>query len=544
MVTIPALLLAQPDQPFTGAESEPRHDDRESVALEAEVRRLGVALEALERSPAPGELRAMQKLAHDVTARAEQSGYAEVANAVFHIEDALTAIVDGELETNEATRRQINAAFRSARAACAMRLVEASNSEAAGLRGSLLLVVKDEALVQEITRAASRRKFLASSATGPDEARDIAGAATFSGVIMDFDADSVEQSQALALLLRELPGTRHCPLIVVAENPSFALRLAAARSRATLVLPKPISGDKLVAALQSLDVRDTPEHPRLLLLSDEGEARSLDEALMPLGMTVSPFHDGEQIVEALEATQPAALIIDRQAARADDVCRIVRAIPRWRDLPILLRVTSEIARLAAYEAGADDALADTASNRELVARLQVRLERTRMFREQSNRDPLTGLLTRRALTESMLARLAEARRAKRHLSICFLDLDRFKLVNDTYGHAVGDKVLASFGALLGSRFRLPDLRGRWGGEEFLVAFYGEWAESAREILSRVTAEFSHMTFDGGAGRSFQVTVSGGIATYPVDGEGLEDLVLIADQRLYAAKQAGRNRIRI
>jgi diguanylate cyclase (GGDEF)-like protein len=97
---------------------------------------------------------------------------------------------------------------------------------------------------------------------------------------------------------------------------------------------------------------------------------------------------------------------------------------------------------------------------------------------------------------------------------------------------------------LGTRFRLQDLRGRWGGEEFIIAFYGEWAESAREILSRVTAEFAKITFDGGQDRRFNVTVSGGIATYPIDGRTLEELVGVADQRLYAAKQAGRNRIRI
>ncbi|HEY3665050.1 MAG TPA: diguanylate cyclase, partial [Polyangiaceae bacterium] len=197
-----------------------------------------------------------------------------------------------------------------------------------------------------------------------------------------------------------------------------------------------------------------------------------------------------------------------------------------------------------YDAGADDALSEQSSDRELIGRLRVRLERTRVFREQSNRDPLTGLLTRRAFTESMQARLAEAERSKRHLSLCFLDLDRFKTINDTYGHVVGDKVLSSFGTLLGARFRLPDLRGRWGGEEFVVAFYGEWAESAREILARVSAEFSNMTFDGGSTVSFRVTVSGGIAAFPVDGQTLDELVLVADQRLYAAKLAGRNRIRI
>ena len=125
-----------------------------------------------------------------------------------------------------------------------------------------------------------------------------------------------------------------------------------------------------------------------------------------------------------------------------------------------------------------------------------------------------------------------------------MDVDRFKSVNDTYGHGVGDKVLAAFGALLGTRFRLQDLRGRWGGEEFIIAFYGEWAESAREILARVSGEFAKITFDGGEGRAFNVTISGGIATYPIDGRALDELVAVADQRLYAAKQAGRNRIKI
>ena len=362
---------------------------------------------------------------------------------------------------------------------------------------------------------------------------------------MDFDDDAPEASRALALSLREMLAGRPCPLVVLAKTPSYALRLAAAESRAAILMPKPVVGDKLMAMLESLEVRDKPERPRLLLLSaDELEARRLEELLTTLGLTMNTFSEREQIVEALDAVQPAALLIDRNQEHSDLVCRLVRAIPRWRDLPILVRVKGEQGRLVAYDAGADDALSEQSSDQELIRRLRVRLERTRVFREQSNRDSLTGLLTRRAFTESMQARLAEAERSKRHLSVCFLDLDRFKSVNDTYGHAVGDKVLAGFGALLGSRFRLPDLRGRWGGEEFVVAFYGEWAESAREILARVTAEFSNMSFDGGSPGGFQVTVSGGIAAYPVDGQTLDELVLVADQRLYAAKLAGRNRIRI
>lgn len=542
MVSRPAVRLSQP------AESAPgslRALDNPTATLEADVRALGVALDAARRATSKDDLRVSQKVAHDVMVRAEQNSFAEVANAVFQIEDALAAMADGEIEINEVTWRQVDAAYRAARAACDVQLPALPSSDAAMPQGRILLVVRDEQLAEEIARAASRRKYSVSIATTPDEARDMARDGSFSGLLIDFDDEPIEIMRGLSLELRQLLSARHCPLVVLAKSPGYALRLAAAESRAALLLPKPTSGDKLMALLESLDVRDKPERPRLLLLtSDEAEARRLTEIFEPQGLTLNAFSEREQIVETLDATQPAALIIDRDQAGAEHVCRLVRAMPRWRDLPIVVRVQGEQGRLVAYDAGADDALSEHASDREMIGRLRVRLERTRVFREQSSRDPLTGLLTRRAFTESMQARLAEAERAKRHLSVCFLDIDRFKSINDTYGHAVGDKVLASFGSLLGARFRLPDLRGRWGGEEFVVAFYGEWAESAREILSRVTAEFSNMSFDGGRLPAFRVTVSGGIATFPVDGQTLDDLVLIADQRLYAAKLAGRNRIRI
>jgi diguanylate cyclase (GGDEF)-like protein len=513
--------------------------------LDADVRALGSALDASRRSSSKDDLRVSQKVAHDVMIRAEQQAFTEVANAVFHIEDALTAMADGELEANDATWRQIDAAFRAACAACEIQAAPSSSAEGGLARGRILLVVRDERIAEDVARAALRRKFSVCTARNPAEAYAMAAAGGYSGLVMDFDDAAPEASQALAASLRETLSGRPCPLLVIAQAPSYALRVAAAESRAAILLPKPIVGDKLMAMLESLEVREKPERPRLLLLSsDEQEGERLDALLTPLGLTINTFNEREQIVETLDATQPAALLIDRNQEHSDVVCRLIRAIPRWRDLPILVRVKGEQGRLVAYDAGADDALSEQSSDRELIGRLRVRLERTRVFREQSNRDPLTGLLTRRAFTESMQARLAEAERSKRHLSLCFLDLDRFKTINDTYGHVVGDKVLSSFGTLLGARFRLPDLRGRWGGEEFVVAFYGEWAESAREILARVSAEFSNMTFDGGSTGSFRVTVSGGIAAFPVDGQTLDELVLVADQRLYAAKLAGRNRIRI
>jgi diguanylate cyclase (GGDEF)-like protein len=364
-----------------------------------------------------------------------------------------------------------------------------------------------------------------------------------SALIIELHSDEAEAFAESLTLLR----TRHArmALLVLSEDGSYGARTASARLGAVLHFVLPTSAEKIATALDTLDIGTLQERPRVLALALNGSIDWLRDPLEAAGMELKVFHHPELVLEALDASQPSALVLDQAGNASQLMCRLVRAVPHWRDLPILARANAGSETwLAGFEAGADDMLPLGIAPHELMARLRVRLDRTRVFREQSNRDLLTGLLTRRAFTESVLARIAEAQRSRRHLSLCLMDVDRFKLVNDTYGHGVGDKVLSAFGALLGTRFRLQDLRGRWGGEEFIIAFYGEWAESAREILSRVTAEFAKITFDGGQDRRFNVTVSGGIATYPIDGRTLEELVGVADQRLYAAKQAGRNRIRI
>ncbi|MBM4291125.1 MAG: GGDEF domain-containing protein [Deltaproteobacteria bacterium] len=199
-------------------------------------------------------------------------------------------------------------------------------------------------------------------------------------------------------------------------------------------------------------------------------------------------------------------------------------------------------RVAAYRSGADDYLSRRADRAVLKACLESRLERSRLIQDRADRDGLTGLLLRRAFNDALQARLAAARRQGHSVSVCLIDLDHFKSVNDTYGHIAGDRVLASMGRLLSSSFRVEDLRGRWGGEEFMVAFSGEGAESARVILERARREFVRFYFDGEHGERFQSTFSAGVATFPEHGQTIEDLFKVADERLYKVKEAGRNRV--
>jgi diguanylate cyclase (GGDEF)-like protein len=123
-----------------------------------------------------------------------------------------------------------------------------------------------------------------------------------------------------------------------------------------------------------------------------------------------------------------------------------------------------------------------------------------------------------------------------------LDLDRFKQVNDQHGHLAGDRVLGELGRRLRRSFRAEDLRGRWGGEEFVLALVAAPATEAQAVTTRVLEEFREQTFTGDHGETFRSSFSGGIATFPADGTTLEQLLQVADRRLYAAKSAGRDRL--
>jgi diguanylate cyclase (GGDEF)-like protein len=177
-----------------------------------------------------------------------------------------------------------------------------------------------------------------------------------------------------------------------------------------------------------------------------------------------------------------------------------------------------------------------------MARVRVRLDRRRLLREMTERDPLTRCMSRRALIDALASRLSEARRHGRPLSLSLLDVDRFKRVNDAYGHLVGDQVLLALGRLLNERFRLEDLRGRWGGEEFVIVFPNESASTAASVLARVLDEFRSLRFRSEHGERFSVTFSAGVASFPSDGSSVDALIGAADRRLYEAKEGGRGKV--
>lgn len=162
-------------------------------------------------------------------------------------------------------------------------------------------------------------------------------------------------------------------------------------------------------------------------------------------------------------------------------------------------------------------------------------------RREASLDPLTGVFNRRTLGETMDAMFARAEREDDELSVMIVDLDRFKEVNDVYGHAAGDEVLRAAAACLRHHLRGSDHVGRWGGDEFLVVLDGASALAAKPVADRLRQAFA----DNPAVRG--VTMSIGIAdrsVLPADRRELAALIEEADACLYRSKRAGRNRTSI
>jgi diguanylate cyclase (GGDEF)-like protein len=183
---------------------------------------------------------------------------------------------------------------------------------------------------------------------------------------------------------------------------------------------------------------------------------------------------------------------------------------------------------------------------ELNAQLQAKVAETEQLhqalREQALRDPLTGLHNRRYLFEAGPGLLELARRNQRIACVALLDLDHFKLLNDTYGHQAGDQVLRRFAALMKDTLRKSDILCRYGGEEFVAVMPDMDADQAEAVLARLLQSLQQLPPEPGRRRIPSGSFSAGIAVFPRHGNTLEKLLSRADKALYTAKHQGRARI--
>ncbi|RAL24822.1 hypothetical protein DL240_01015 [Lujinxingia litoralis] len=426
----------------------------------------------------------------------------------------------------------------------------ALNSAGEGRALTVVVIDSDEAYLKRVERFAEQFMIPLRSATTVDEACYKVQTPLLAGVLLTLQPSMSRARQAEDIRrLQEASELKHLPLALACPEETSLDRVHGLWAGASQIVAKPVSAVSFSQIAQRLAISRRAHQSCALILDPEGDFAS--EVARHLGEQDVAVHyrpDASSIFDELERHRPDLLLMNAELPGISpfDLCRSLRAVPRWQDLPIVLfsSTASSSARLAAYEAGADDFILSNLSRNELLARLNVRMTRARQARERADRDVLTGLLTRRAFLEQLAARMAEVTRHHRRLVFAILDVDHFKRVNDHHGHPAGDRVLATLGRLLQDRFRIEDLRARWGGEEFVVVLVDEAIDTSARALQRVHDELCAMQFEGESGRAFSVSFSAGLAAYPDDGGDAEALLSVADARLLRAKRAGRRRIEI
>jgi len=292
---------------------------------------------------------------------------------------------------------------------------------------------------------------------------------------------------------------------------------------------------------------------RILIADGSGDAgRMLRLPLEAEGFPVTLAHDAQDAMSRLHAEPHHVVLLDVELpGGALDLLDAMKTDPDLAGTSVVaLSENPESPHtVEALERGAMDVLGKPAGAVEVVARtrsalrawqLQHRLrEGNERLTELAATDDLTGLLTRRFLESHLRGLVASAGRHGRPLSVVMVDLDGFKAINDTHGHAVGDYVLRTVVDRMRSRLRSEDLLGRWGGDEMMLVLPEidlNGAVTAAEGLRRTVAG-TEVSVDG---QRIAITISAGAAEW--NGEDAHELIERADAALYDAKAAGRDRV--
>jgi diguanylate cyclase (GGDEF)-like protein len=336
------------------------------------------------------------------------------------------------------------------------------------------------------------------------------------------------------------------PLLVITTQDDFVTHLEAVRVGALGFFTKPVDITQLENRLERCFAQQQGEPYRVMIIDDDRELASrFSLILRDANMLVEMLHEPSKIFDRMRSFNPEVVLLDvsMPCCTGPELAQIIRMNDDWLRVPIvyLSAETDNNRQMNALIKAGDDFLTKPISDNALIAAVFSRAQRARLLSNALSRDSLTGLLKHGDIKEQVGIELERAQRSGKPASVAMLDIDFFKKVNDSYGHAAGDNVIRALANLLRQRLRRVDSLGRYGGEEFLVVLPDCPAEQARRILDEIRQRFAELHFMAGE-QQFSATLSAGIACTSDDSAQANDLLERADRALYAAKHGGRNQV--
>ncbi|NET35459.1 MAG: diguanylate cyclase [Cyanothece sp. SIO1E1] len=299
-----------------------------------------------------------------------------------------------------------------------------------------------------------------------------------------------------------------------------------------------------------------PEEFLVLVVDDIGtNCQVIGNILKEAGYATTFATNGQHALDCLKTVNPDLILLDLVMPEMDglQVCEKLKAVPDHSQIPVIFLTASNQKDhlLQAFERGAVDYVTKPFDTPELLARVGTHLE-LKSTRDQLNKvieemgvlaitDPLTGVLNRRHLLEIAEKELARTHRYSRQFSVLMLDIDHFKQINDTCGHAVGDEAIKTIAKAAVFSLREGDSFGRFGGEEFVALLPETNVDQAFEVAEQIRNTVAKVSIPA-RGRIARLTVSIGIASHNPEDRSIDALLKRADDALYEAKRQGRNRV--
>lgn len=421
---------------------------------------------------------------------------------------------------------------------------------ASGQPARIWVVDDDELLGGELARLLAQFGYVTRLFTRFDDANAAARAGERPDIlILDVLFPDENLNATEALFRGSALDTLGCPLLFVTAFSDFPSQLRAARLGASGFMEKPLDVPKLVDRLERMhDTSPATPHQVLIVDDDVDLAEHYRLVLTAAGMEVAVENLPEQVMERVATFRPELLLLDMYMPgyTGPELATVIRYRDEWLSLPIvyLSAETDLDKQIKALGHGADDFLTKSISDAQLLASVRVRVARSRQLADLMSKDSLTDLLKHARIKEEIDIELTRAQRSGKPVCVAMVDIDHFKLVNDTYGHAVGDRVIRAIAHLLRQRLRKSDGIGRYGGEEFVVVLPECDEVMAKAILEDNRERFGALRFRHEE-QEFACTLSAGVACAN-SGQTVAggDLLVTADEALYAAKHGGRNQVRI
>ena len=310
---------------------------------------------------------------------------------------------------------------------------------------------------------------------------------------------------------------------------------------------------------------------RVLVVDDEDGLRTIiSQVLADAGYEVTTAASGEAALEIFKDSPFPIVMTDvfMQEMTGVELLHEIKELEPNTQVVIMTSNASLESATAALRSGAYDyltkpfedleaisAVIDRAAEKvELIRQNETMVDSLKMnareleelnaqLKNLATKDALTGLFNRRYFLEALETELAGSKRHGRTFSLLFIDLDRFKHYNDTFGHPAGDDLLKGLATLISKASRSTTTVARYGGEEFVLLCPETPKDGARIFAERLRKSVEEHPFHGGESQpSGRVTLSIGVSTFPEDGSDSETLISRADEAMYQAKENGRNRV--